>query len=339
MRRASLERRGRFLSLLAAMAALAVAPATAQVRPKPGVAQGAPAPAPAPVSAALVLDTALDLLRKNHINSASADWDRLGAEAHRRIAGATRASDAHDAIRYVIAALGERHTFLHAGPLPNRPGAAPRSDLPMPATELAGDRFGLVRVPGFLGTPDEARRYTAALREGLTALDRDNICGWIVDLRGNTGGNMWPMLNGLDPLLGPDPFGYFRPPTGAPRAWVRGGSEIAVGPSASRAPAFSLAHALAPVAVLLGPRTGSSGEMTAMAFVGRAGARTFGAPTAGYTSANSIFPLPDESVLVITTAYVRDRTGREYRGPMVPDEAADDAQAAALRWLAAQPCR
>jgi len=32
--------------------------------------------------------------------------------------------------------------------------------------------------------------------------DRDDLIGWIVDLRGNGGGNMWPMLAGVGPVLG-----------------------------------------------------------------------------------------------------------------------------------------
>ena len=33
--------------------------------------------------------------------------------------------------------------------------------------------------------------------------------GWIVDLRGNFGGNMWPMLLSVEPLIGNGTLGYF----------------------------------------------------------------------------------------------------------------------------------
>jgi carboxyl-terminal processing protease len=150
---------------------------------------------------------------------------------------------------------------------------------------------------------------------------------------------MWPMLNGLDPLLGKGPFGAFRTPAGQLVHWVRTNSGVAPSPEmADAAPAFMVAGADAPLAVLLGPRTSSSGEMTAMAFAGRESSRSFGATIAGFTTANVTVPMSDGAVLAITTSYVRDRTGHEYTGAMVPDEPVDveEVEAAAMRWLQGQ---
>jgi C-terminal processing protease CtpA/Prc len=33
-------------------------------------------------------------------------------------------------------------------------------------------------------------------------MDQGNLAGWIVDLRNNGGGNMWPMLTGIGSILG-----------------------------------------------------------------------------------------------------------------------------------------
>jgi C-terminal processing protease CtpA/Prc len=179
------------------------------------------------------------------------------------------------------------------------------------------------------------------LRNGLQVLDGQGVCGWIVDVRGNTGGNMWPMLTGLDPLLGAAPFGSFVAPSAPSGLWVRYRGEIRPGPrSDRRAPFFPLRGAALPVALLLDGRTASAGEMTAIALIGRQGVRTFGAATAGYTTANEPFELPDGAEIALTSAFVRDRAGRDYRDTIVPDEPAPDALAAARRWLAEQPsCR
>ena len=293
------------------------------------------------VSAAENLEAAIALLRTHHINSGSADWDRIIAEARRRNAGARDASDAYDAIQYVIDTLGERHTMIRRRPSWTRPGAAPRASIALPTSELIDNRFGVLRLPAFLGSPEEADRYRDALRNAVADLDNRGACGWIVDLRENGGGNMWPMLNGLDALLGDGPFGSFRAPSGRLTHWVRaeGGIGTASEPS-RRSSATRLRHSGAPVAVLLGPGTASSGEMTAISLAGLPNARSFGAPTAGFATANGVFPLPDGAWLLITTSYARDRTGREYGGAMQPDEAvaSGDAQAAALRWLASRPC-
>lgn len=297
--------------------------------------------ATSPVTAAENLEAAIALLRTHHINSASADWDRIAAEARRRNAAATDARDAYESIQYLIDALGERHTMLRMQPAWTRPGAAPRESLPLPASELIDGRFGLLRLPAFMGSPEEAERYQTVLRDAVAGLDRSGVCGWILDLRENRGGNMWPMLNGLDPLLGNGPFGSFRSPAGRLSHWVRTDRAIVPAEAPSQRPSrIALRSADAPVAVLLGPSTASSGEMVAIALAGRSNVRSFGAPTAGFSTANRTFPLPDGAWLVITTSYARDRTGREYAGAMQPDEpvAPGEAKAAARRWLASRPC-
>jgi C-terminal processing protease CtpA/Prc len=79
------------------------------------------------------------------------------------------------------------------------------------------------------------------------------------------------------------------------------------------------------VAVLVGPRTASSGEVTAMAFIGRPAARLFGQPTGGYTSANATYKLPDGAGLILATTTEADRTHQVHLGPLVPDEAVPPA--------------
>jgi hypothetical protein len=313
-----------------------IGPAAAADPERSADAPGAPS---APPQA--VLDAAIALLRQHHINSASADWDRIAAEARTRLAAQPSAQDAHAAVRYVIDALGERHTFLAPRPSQGTAGGPAREAPPMPTHAMVQERFGRVSLPQFGGTPEEAARYEAALREALISLDARGVCGWIVDLRGNGGGNMWPMLKGLDPLLGNGPFGTFRTPAGRLTHWVRKGGTILPDPAPGDAPPiFPLKSAAAPLAILIGPGTASSGEMVAIAFAGRPGVRSFGAPSAAYSTANSGYPLPDGSMLFITGAYARDRTDREYKGALTPDEPTelDAAEAAALRWLRSQPC-
>ena len=45
-------------------------------------------------------------------------------------------------------------------------------------------------------------------------------CGWIVDLRSNGGGNLYPMLAALAPLLGPGPLLGYRDRHGRTDSWV-----------------------------------------------------------------------------------------------------------------------
>lgn len=283
------------------------------------------------------LDHALYLLEQRHINSATADWPALRAEAYKQAAGATTPRQTHAAIRAVITRLGERHTFLRPPTTPGMSARPQNAPSPPVATLPVGRMEGPVAVialpsrPRDLTNPkDDGAPYQAAITDFLKTANDAKACGWIIDLRGHGGGDMWPGMRGLAPLLG----------EGAPGAFVNkaGRKPWAATPVEVRQ---SLARPDAPVAVLLGPRTASSGEMIAIGFVGRPLARSFGQPTAGLTTANSSIPLSDGAVLALTSNYVEDRLGHRYDGPMRPDEivALDGAEAAATAWLATQGCR
>ncbi len=306
------------------------------------------AAAPSPEAKAY-LDRAIELARANHIDSARVDWPRVTADAHAEIGGAKTTGDTYNAIRGVIGAIGNKHTMFLPKALtePSTPAAAKAASsvLPpqeMPSWQLDG-RLGVVRLPALATFGPEGQklgqRYSETLRTGLETMDKAPICGWIVDLRGNTGGNMWPMLQGLDPLLGKGPFGAFVDTAQHVTLWQRAGGQVTGGTAAGDAPAsFALTHAAAPLAILIDGRTWSSGEMTAIAFIGRPGVRVFGAPSGNYTTANYTYSMSDGALLILTTAYVRDRTGKDYRSAIEPDEQAAPAEVAvaAKKWLQSQ---
>ena len=94
----------------------------------------------------------------------------------------------------------------------------------------------------------------------------------------------------------------------------------------------------APVAVLTDGRTASSGEAVAVAFRGRPDVRTFGAATAGMTSANETHRMRDGAVIVVTVADFADHRRTVYRGPLPPDDpGGDDPLAAAVDWVRGAP--
>jgi C-terminal processing protease CtpA/Prc len=213
--------------------------------------------------------------------------------------------------------------------------------------------------------PAAAMAYAQAVQDSLSVAVANGAgtCRWIVDLRANSGGNMWPMLAGLRPFLGDAGLGSFVTTAGGGPLWLRPPSGNAgLGSSATAAGSAPLWHApdganvvpapaLAPlesawVAVLTGPQTGSSGEAVAISFIGRPRTRSFGLPTAGLSTSNGGFALPDGSMILLTTAVEADRTGKTYGEQIAPDEVIPAAAAAgsadaqierAVAWLKAQP--
>src|SRR5262249_27262645 len=80
--------------------------------------------------------------------------------------------------------------------------------------------------------------------------------GWVVDLRGNIGGDMWPMLAGIGPILGEGGVGAFVG-KGDKRKWVyRDGRALEGEKVEMRATApYQLKQADPPVAVLTDGQT------------------------------------------------------------------------------------
>jgi carboxyl-terminal processing protease len=295
------------------------------------------------------LQGAIDLLKAHHMNSASMDWPTLEAHANTMIAGAKTAADAYPAIYYLIQQTHEKHTgFIEADSAKAiATGKAVGNRTPLywnpPQGFILAEGVGVITISSFLGSPEESIAYTHAARDAVAKFAAHHICRFVVDLRGNGGGTMYPMINGLSALLGPEPYGYWQITGESPNTAWAGMSGQFKAPDDRPLSQNSIALlAKDPVAILIDHGTGSAGEFTAMAFEGRTNIRVFGEPSAGYITVNHPYDLPDGAQLLVSGGWATDRLHREYRQRIVPDEETDRGQAtldAAIAWLNRQPCR
>jgi len=313
----------------------------------PSVSPSAAAPATTmSPEAAAELHAAIDFLKTRHMNRDKVDWPSVEARAFEIARDAKTAAETYPAINYVIARLGEKHTFLisaasmraHLADIPAASNAVP------PEGVSLGSGIGLLRVTAYLGeTPQDDRAYVDALRGPLRAFNANGVCRFIVDLRGNVGGGMWPMVNGIASLLGAPPYGYFTSTDKPKEPWVlrnnwMGFESEGIPPPD---PKLEALQGSAPVAVLIDHHTASAGEFTAIALEGRPNTRLFGEPTAGYLTANVPFNLPDGALMGVSDGWSEDRLARPYHVAVVPDQETPKGQAtvdAAKRWLEQQRC-
>lgn len=186
-----------------------------------------------------------------------------------------------------------------------------------------------------VGRHDDVQGYADSLANGLTAARDTGACGALVDLRGNNGGDMGPMLAGLTPLL-PDGTALEFVFSGRANPVIIDGNSVKGGGTPLETSGGKW-DPQAPVAVLVDEETASSGEAVMLAFRGLDNSRSFGTPTAGYASANSVYDFPDGSELMLTIAQDRDRNGRVYaEEPIEPDVntvSGDTAVVEAQEWL------
>jgi len=148
----------------------------------------------------------------------------------------------------------------------------------------------------------------------------NNLEGWIIDLRLNTGGNSAPMLLALYDLLGNNEvWGELDENKKSVRKFkLVNGSYIQKSQTIAAITPSGRLLDQERVAVITGMFTGSSGEVTALAFKGRENTIFIGGNTAGYTTGNVTCPLPFGSLIALTTSYDSDREG-QYYPYIVPD--------------------
>ncbi len=216
--------------------------------------------------------------------------------------------------------------------------------------DVDGVRIGYLDLPWDWGS----EQYPTHAQQAMRTADEHGVCGWIVDLRRNVGGNLWSYLAAIGPILGEGNVGAFIYPQGRDEQWsYRAGDVLWNGErrpeSALQTPLYRLQRLRPPVALLVSRATFAAGELTAVALAGRAGGvRIFGEPTGGMPALLLHTALSDGAEVFVSGAWGADRTGRTYEGSIRPDHAIatvwplfgsdiDPVILAARDWLGDQP--
>lgn len=286
------------------------------------------------------------MIREQSVFRKNLKWDEVSAEVRSRAAAAKTEREKALAIRDVFARMNDVHSSLQFqgqsyGHYEAMDEAERQKLLPLlerergqtgkPATKLLPDRYAYILVPTiFAATPEAVQQAARELHQTVVELAKRAPAGWIVDLRLNGGGNLYPMLLGLRHLLGEGVVGgtvdadgrtvnewvlkadalYWRDRTGE-RLFAQLGLPV-------QAP-----DATAAVIVLVGPLTRSSGQGLALAFQGRPHCRLLGEPTArGYTTVTAPFNPSPDVFLSLAVGFMTDRTGKPCQSQVLPEETA-----------------
>ncbi|HEY6901722.1 MAG TPA: S41 family peptidase [Puia sp.] len=301
-----------------------------------------------------LLEETLSFMEKNYYRRSQVSWPELATAARARLREAPSCEAAYSSISWCFDQLNEPHSFI----MPPEKAARYSGDMlspgaPTPSlSELVGeirgewlqDSIGYLTIP-WVSTTDSliCERIADSLQSVIARLDTRNISRWIIDLRKNSGGNCWPMLAGIGPLLGDGVCGYFVSGEARVPITYRDGSALQGRHVICRVSkrGYKTQSNQKSIVVLTGRRTVSAGEIVALAFKGRAQTWLIGEPTAGRTTANATYPLSDRSMLVLTICQEADHMGRICEGSIQPDRlvtmeapvAGDPVRDAALTFL------
>ena len=299
------------------------------------------------------VDRALDVLDTG-LYASGERWEQARAQVQETAKTARSPRDLDSVLRYATGVAGGKHSSFTPGPDPavrgERPTSStsesPRMNVTLP-TVTTTDGISTLSLPALPVASDDpkASEYAMVLADGIDAAAPATY-GWVVDVQGNLGGNMWPMLSGVSALLPEGPVMFFRDRAGVDTAvtvqqdgaGIEGMTFVSVGPRTQRDGA--------PIAVLQDRSTASSGEAVLAAFRGLPNARSFGQSSSGYGSGNATHVLSDGSRITLTAAEFVDRAGKGLgERPVDPDVsigrtegAGTDAASKAAAWLRERGC-
>ena len=194
-----------------------------------------------------------------------------------------------------------------------------------PTVTIREDGICIIHLPAFAGDDENCLRYARTVLDSIS----DTVKGLCIDLRGNHGGNMYPMIAAVHRFLPDDIFLKFKMRR---RFW----SVMPINKEfvANLVGVEIESRINCPVAILTDEETASSGEAVLLCFRGLDNVRVFGSPTAGYASANESIILDKGSILALTVSCDIARTGEIFcDDPIVPDVETESPEEDALLWL------
>jgi len=274
------------------------------------------------------LNEVLEIVEKNSIRKDSVDFQKIRKTAFSKLSKTNSIKECYPIIQFVLRELGDNHSFFMSKEQVSNWKSTSESNEPNKLITFSGKllnkNIGYIKMNGFSsGDSISIQKYADSLQKKIELIDNKNLKGWILDLRENTGGNCWPMLTGIGPLLGNGICGYFTNTTKEKSSWFYRDGESGINnftiTKVSNKP-YELINDSNPIAILTGYKTGSSGEVVVTAFHNKKNSRSFGENTAGLSTGNENFTLSDGSMILLTTSIYADRKGIVFGGEIQPDE-------------------
>ena len=232
--------------------------------------------------------------------------------------------EAQEIINKAAKVAGGKHSYLM--PANKAQAREKRSNEEVsPSVTMIEDSICMIHLPAFAGDDENCQRYARTVLNSIP----DTVKGVCIDLRGNHGGNMYPMIAAVHRFLPDDIFLKFKMRRRFQSVMPINKEFVAKIVGIDIEPRINC-----PVAILTDEATASSGEAVLLSFRGLDNARVFGSPTAGYASANESIIFYNGSILALTVSCDIARTGEVFcDDPIVPDVETGSPEEDAISWL------
>ncbi len=210
-------------------------------------------------------------------------------------------------------------------------------------------KYLYLSIPGIFAQGNAVNEFAQMISDSICRYNRQQLKGFIIDLRLNSGGQLSSMVGGLNLLLGNNYLGGAVDASNMEtRKFELKNNNFFIGNGQTTSIVNKCNYDLSkiPVVVLIGPATVSSGSITAIAFKQRPNTYFIGEPTAdGYTTGNEYIFFGTNFMMNLATEFNQDRLHNIYKNSVLHDKfikAGDDFDnlsndekiKAALLWLA-----
>jgi len=280
------------------------------------------------------IDSALNILKTNSLYSKNVNWDNIYSRVNEAAKNSKTKADTFAALNIAFNALEDKHAvFYHYDnqfrvdnkSLTDRYSDSLKTEWkkgPRILAEMVGTSAYL-RIP-YIGSKSEKeiKAMGELMQSKIEELVKNKPKNWIIDLRLNAGGNIRPMVAGLSPFFSDGILGYYVNRIGVvqEKLLIKQGHLIVGNELPVILTNRHLELSKAKVAVLIGPGTGSSGEILASYFKQRKNTSLFGEKSAGLASVTEGFVFNnDNTYFLLTVARLSDKNGKVLPEIIEPD--------------------
>jgi carboxyl-terminal processing protease len=188
--------------------------------------------------------------------------------------------------------------------------------------QLLQDSIGYVRIVGL--PMGDNQKMSADIQNAVCNVLEKGAKKWIIDLRYNGGGNMFPMVEGLATLIGDGNVGGTQGVTEEESSvWQIKNGDFFYDEQNVAIENNCPVRELPKIAVLISVYTASSGEALAVILKKRSNTRFFGHKTMGMVTATDYKQIDDLTAMMISVSYYKDREGKVYDQFVDVDEVLD----------------
>jgi len=292
------------------------------------------------------VDKVFRIIEKNYYYIDSINVNLLKDKCYALISNAKTPKETYPAIDTLLKNLFDHHhIFLKPEQFSNTSKIWP---LKFPSVEVINKSIGYIKIPSIANQYNQWQLWIDSLQNSLERLEGPDVKGWIIDLRGNYGGDLPPMITSLYPFFGEGIIYTLQDRKNNLETYSFSSGYYAVKKRRKvyKAVRYNTRLKLElniPVAVLVDIKSASSAEMVAIAFKGRAKTIFLGEPTAGLTISTKGFALSDNAFFTIANGKFYDTKGRSYEHSITPDifvkqesKITDETKEKAISWLMTQ---